>query len=659
MRNLLTVLFIFLIHISLAGTIYVSTTGNDATGDGSIGNPYASLNKASTVATSGDVIYFETGSYTEANQINIGTGVSIDGAGRDLVTITSGYFNTGGGAYDYWINLQSATENTNGNQFIRNITFDGNNIQCYRGIFIKARSNVSIYNCRIKNFFLAGVYWKGSLQAYGTEPINYSVNNVFYDNIVDNCSNRRYPDSVTVNGSGGGLLWISGQQTMLIHDNLLSDTSRESGHNGNIIFSVEGNLKDFKYYNNTSWMDTSYHSYGFHCALEFWNDRGGMEFYNNTFYGGGNTIDQGGSVQIKGVYAYSFWIHNNTMIRLVRKTDLGQQNDGGWIGEGNVNDAIFEYNRVVNYGENVATVGIGYTPDTVAQNNYIQYNLFENMGYDNGQSAYGIQISMNRQATNVNDTIQNIYIYQNTFLNNTGLGKIAGNIMMKNDTTLNLIKNIFIKNNIIDDAGSYGYLTFYETQIAGDSHGGFIDSIMVDHNIIYNNGNSNNAFYRGSGSSGRNTTNTKLYETNSIHSDPLLDSYFVPTFPTSPALQAGANIGYPFTGTAPDIGAFGYVTSNAGADQTIYSPTSYTTVGGSGYGGLEFEWTDVTVGGSSAMITNPTSISTSITNLTPGVYTFQLAEKSGLTVAYDTVVITVVNNSNSLKLRGNWKFKNL
>lgn len=43
---------------------YVATTGNDTTGDGSIGNPYASPGKAASVSTSvGDVIWLKSGTY--------------------------------------------------------------------------------------------------------------------------------------------------------------------------------------------------------------------------------------------------------------------------------------------------------------------------------------------------------------------------------------------------------------------------------------------------------------------------------------------------------------------------------------------------------------------------------------------------------------------
>ena len=57
---------ILFIIISLAESkeIYMSTDGNDETGDGSIENPYLSLMKCQTEASSGDIVYIRGGTYT-------------------------------------------------------------------------------------------------------------------------------------------------------------------------------------------------------------------------------------------------------------------------------------------------------------------------------------------------------------------------------------------------------------------------------------------------------------------------------------------------------------------------------------------------------------------------------------------------------------------
>ena len=46
---------------------------------------------------------------------------------------------------------------------------------------------------------------------------------------------------------------------------------------------------------------------------------------------------------------------------------------------------------------------------------------------------------------------------------------------------------------------------------------------------------------------------------------------------TSDLVNAGTNVGYPYYGSAPDIGAFEYAaapTANAGTDQSVTLPTN-------------------------------------------------------------------------------------
>lgn len=76
---LITCLFFLLPTVSFAATIYSnSSTGNDTTGDGSSGNPYATFHKAYTVASAGDTINL-TGTFTWTN------------AGETGDALTSGY----------------------------------------------------------------------------------------------------------------------------------------------------------------------------------------------------------------------------------------------------------------------------------------------------------------------------------------------------------------------------------------------------------------------------------------------------------------------------------------------------------------------------------------------------------------------------------------
>ena len=58
------IIIIILIFIIQTKDIYMSTIGNDESGDGSIENPYLSIMKCQTEANSGDIVYIKGGTYT-------------------------------------------------------------------------------------------------------------------------------------------------------------------------------------------------------------------------------------------------------------------------------------------------------------------------------------------------------------------------------------------------------------------------------------------------------------------------------------------------------------------------------------------------------------------------------------------------------------------
>src|ERR1019366_4626116 len=119
-------------------------------------------------------------------------------------------------------------------------------------------------------------------------------------------------DRQLLNGAGGtfGNLSISGQTTMLIHDNTLTNTGKAQTHNGDLVGAVIGFNKDVKFYNNVCNKPLD-EGNEFDCGIEEWYDMGGWEIYGCTFNGGGNMLDIGFGGAEKGAYAYSFYIHDN------------------------------------------------------------------------------------------------------------------------------------------------------------------------------------------------------------------------------------------------------------------------------------------------------------------------------------------------------------
>ncbi|MDY6893482.1 MAG: DUF1565 domain-containing protein, partial [Chloroflexota bacterium] len=67
------------------GDVYVATTGDDLTGDGTAGNPYQTIDKGIDEAIAGDTVHVAAGTYVE--NITMKGGVVIQGAGADVTSI--------------------------------------------------------------------------------------------------------------------------------------------------------------------------------------------------------------------------------------------------------------------------------------------------------------------------------------------------------------------------------------------------------------------------------------------------------------------------------------------------------------------------------------------------------------------------------------------
>lgn len=91
------------------------------------------------------------------------------------------------------------------------------------------------------------------------------------------------------------------------------------------------------------------------------------------------------------------------------------------------------------------------------------------------------------------------------------------------------------------------------------------------------------------------------------------------------------------------VGGGGALNANAGADQTIYMPKTTVTLNASGStGATSYTWVKLSGGvkPQEGVITSPSNVSTTVTNLGVSVYTFELTVSDGATTDKDTVVVT-------------------
>lgn len=116
---------------------------------------------------------------------------------------------------------------------------------------------------------------------------------------------------------------------------------------------------------------------------------------------------------------------------------------------------------------------------------------------------------------------------------------------------------------------------------------------------------------------------------------------------TSDLINAGTNVGYPYYGSAPDIGAFEYAaapTANAGTDQSVTLPTNVTLSGSYTASAIpvSIQWSQVS--GAATIISNTSSLTTTVTGLSAGAFVYQLQITDALgNFATDNVQITASN----------------
>lgn len=554
MKKLITAILLISVLFSNAQTYYISPTGNDAA-NGSQATPWKTLSKATSTVTSG-TIHVNAGTYTETVQSNLKAGVSIEGDGTATTIIKIKMTATSIFNATTAIDMQSP-DNTNGNQTISNITLDGEQgttaspTGTWIGISIQGRSNVTIRDCVVKNFYFYGVIFQGNgldgITAKTWTSGSYATGNKFYNNTVTNCAGV-----IAEIQGGSGCLGLGWQEGMEIHHNSIINNSRPSGTNGwPIKFWSNGYLKGLKIYDNTlirspytsgtAWGGTGEWDF----AIEFFNVQG-LELYNNYIQG---SVDV--NYTYKGAYPFGIWAHHNTLNNPTQNYNLWE---AAFIFEFKAEHIIVENNTINNRavgisyntrgttnngGENTYACTYGGSTGGCSGiiNNVIRNNIFSNLYARPGAPGGIVTIS---ESTN-DVQMDGMYIYNNVFSAlNTSAGVYNGIDFGGMGGGAN-VKNVYIRNNIFQN--------FKSNPIVKQS-GGSQSNIQISNNDFYNNAD-NTISWTGATQSNNQTINPLFISATDFHlqpTSPLIDDGFTPLLLPS-YVQA-----VPFSGTAPDLG---------------------------------------------------------------------------------------------------------
>ena len=371
MKKLL-IIPMLLLSLALGATrIYVATTGNDGTGDGTSGAPLLTIAHAITHASSGDSIYVNAGTYNVTAQMSVPTGISIFSTSATKPVIASS------SAIESIFKLESATEGTNGNQSISGLRLTGGRAVNY-GIYVTARSNVLIHDCEFDGFKYYAIRHRGGTSGGTGRPVMWATGNRMYNNVMTNCGYDVLDTDLWLVYGGG--IEVTGQSGPQIYGN---DINNGEGYGWGIrCVNDSGFIKGAAIYDNkirVFFRDIAGQtSYAF--AIELWTGKGGNRIYNNDCNGG---IDLGGyGWDDSGGYGFAFDVSDNYIVLPAMPTNTEEA--GMLFESGTTGGAYWRRNFVKNFSKGTT---FSLTQNSLVQGidgYYIDYNIFSEIGRVSG-----------------------------------------------------------------------------------------------------------------------------------------------------------------------------------------------------------------------------------------------------------------------------------
>lgn len=265
----MSVLFFCMGTIS-ANEVYVNTTGNDDTGDGSAGNPYLTIQKGINSIQDNGTLKIGNGIYNGVNNTNI----TID---RNMSIIGESQAGTilDGENLNRIFFIQSGV-----NVFIYNLTFiNGNNTN---GGAIQNNGTLTVNNCIFANN-TAG--WDGVSTNYGGAINNQGTLTV--NNSIFNNNDARV----------GGAIYNYPDSTLNVSNSIFNNNSARLGGAIYTHFRCSSNIKSSNFTNNTAWRGGAIYNLNYERLL---NIDSCIFTDNNATFIGGAIYNNDGNVTVTG-----------------------------------------------------------------------------------------------------------------------------------------------------------------------------------------------------------------------------------------------------------------------------------------------------------------------------------------------------------------------
>ncbi|NJK86935.1 MAG: hypothetical protein HC906_14095 [Bacteroidales bacterium] len=497
---------------------FISPVGEDSPLNGTEIKPFKTLAYASKLVppAEGDTLYLLNGEYIENEPVIIPLGVNVSGESKDGVIISSSvvsdvdenstnYKNSPDGSI---IQLTSSYKNNSGqvltpfdgNQFISDITLDGNDKQVKAGLWVQNRKNISVSMVVVKNTKIRGLVIAAGEKAWYQEPEYYLTGIEVSNCIFENCGKD------LKNESTGNL--CLGQLDGADITNITINDNEGYG----IKFMYDGYFKNCSFSSLNIFVNEKDNLWGEDISIELWN------------LGPGNVIENVESnTWLSLVNHPEMFSASNEKPNLILKNSKITDADGMSSKEGielGLPHAVVRNCFIENKGIGMAIWNMGREDITIHNNIFTNSSVLVNWA---GGSGIYIDNSKDWVYTGIR-IFNNVFDKQNYAI--TIKGKNLGEFQIKN--------NLIISSNEADIKAEGGSIYFSNNYKYTSEDKQWIISGDVNTSENY---------------LGNPEINLKGEKS---------EDYYSPSGSNSPLIDAGEDVGLVYEGAAPDIGFVEY-----------------------------------------------------------------------------------------------------